>query len=90
MPLPNKSDLQKLDIVYLGRPFVEVEATNLNTKTMDVVYLGRPFVVAASGFNVYVLVSGVWKAASAIYVKVSGVWKAATNVYVKAAGIWKS
>ena len=90
MPLPSKSDLQKLDIAYLGQPFVQVEATSLNTKTRDVAYLGEPFVVAASGFNVYVLASGVWKAASAIYVKVSGVWKAATSVYVKAAGVWKS
>jgi hypothetical protein len=90
MPLPNKSDLQKLDIAYLGQPFVQVEAKSLDTKTLDVAYLGQPFVGVTSGFNVYIKASGIWKQASAIYVKVSGVWKAATNIYVKASGTWKT
>jgi hypothetical protein len=90
MPLPNKNNLQTLDIAYLGQPFVQVEARSLNTKSLDIAYLGQPFVVSATGFNVYVNAAGAWKQVSAIYVKDSGTWKPATDVYVKVAGIWKA
>lgn len=90
MPLPSKSDLQTLDIVYLGQPFVQVEAKSLDTKTLDVVYLGRPFVAKGIGAGsvVYVKVNGVWVESTNIYVKISGVWEQGT-MYGNAGGIWR-
>jgi proline racemase len=44
MPLPSSTDLAKMDIAYLGQPFVQVEAKALDTVTLDVAYLGQPFV----------------------------------------------
>ncbi len=44
MPLPTKTDVQKLDRRYLGAPFCSVEAKPLNTQRLDWSYLGAPFV----------------------------------------------
>ncbi len=49
MALPTKTDLQKLDWVYLGAPFVQVEAKVLNTERLDWSYLGAPFVAFTDG-----------------------------------------
>lgn len=46
MALPTKEDLQKLDYVYWGAPFCQVEAKELNTQTLDYVYYGAPFYAA--------------------------------------------
>lgn len=91
MPLPSKTDLQTLDIAYLGEPFVQVEAKSLTTTSLDVAYLGEPFVaVGQGGLNVYVKVSGAWKQATAMWVKVSGVWKSVSTVSTRVSGVWKS
>lgn len=93
MPLPNSDNLDSLDYVYLGQPFVQVEAKTLNTQTLDVVYLGQPFVGAAppSTSNVYVNVNGTWKQASQVYVNVSGIWKdvVSDKLYVKVGSSWR-
>ena len=44
MALPNKDDLATLDYVYLGQPFVQVEAKTLASTSLDIAYLGQPFV----------------------------------------------
>jgi hypothetical protein len=44
MALPSNTDLQTLDIAYLGQPFVQVEAKSLDSETLDIAYLGQPFV----------------------------------------------
>ena len=100
MPLPSSTNLQTLDIAYLGSPFVQVEAKNLDTETLDIAYLGSPFVAigpaTVTGLNVYVKVSdyvsksGVWKQATAMYVRNGGTWKTVTTVSTKASGAWKS
>lgn len=47
MALPTKEDLQKLDYIYLGQPFVKVVAKNsIATNDLDYIYLGQPFVGA--------------------------------------------
>jgi len=46
MALPTKTDLVKMDVPYLGQPFVYVPAKQvIETKTMDYSYLGLPFTV---------------------------------------------
>lgn len=94
MALPRNTDLATLDFVYLGQPFVQVEAKSLSSTSLDVVYLAQPFVAvgptATTGLNVYIKVSGVWKQASAMYVKVSGIWKSVSSVQTKISGVWKS
>ena len=96
MPLPSSTDLATLNYTYLGAPFVQVEAKDLNTETLDVAYLGAPFVAAGpatappSGLNVYVKVAGAWKQAAAMWVKVSGVWKSVSTVSTKVSGAWKA
>jgi uncharacterized protein (DUF1800 family) len=91
MPLPNSTDLCKLDTVHLGKPFVQVEAKTLNTSSLDFVWMGQPFVaVAPSSFNVWVKIASTWKQANAIYVKVTGTWKNVISIFVKASGIWKT
>lgn len=93
MPLPSNTDLAKLDIAYLGQPFVQVEAKSLDTEKLDIAYLGQPFVAvgptAVTGLNVYVKVSGAWKQATAMWVKAGGVWKQVNTVSTKVAGVWK-
>jgi hypothetical protein len=50
MALPNKTDLQTMDYVYLGQPFVNVPArSDIDTTTMDYIYLGQPFVTNPFG-----------------------------------------
>jgi hypothetical protein len=44
MALPTDTEIKTLDFVYLGAPFLQVEAKNLNTGSLDIVYLGMPFV----------------------------------------------
>lgn len=39
-----KDDLFTLDISYRGKPFVRVDAQDLNTETLDISYRGLPFV----------------------------------------------
>ena len=90
MPLPNKSELQKLDIVYLGQPFVQVEAKSLKTTSLDISYLGQPFVTIPSGLNVYANVGGTWTQASSAYVNVSGIWKEINQVSSQISGTWKT
>jgi hypothetical protein len=91
MPLPNRDNLTSLDFVYLGQPFVRVEATGLSSQNLDIVYLGQPFVGAAPS-NVYANINGTWKQASQVYVNVSGVWKKLVDdkLYVKIGASWKS
>lgn len=95
MALPSNTDLQTLDVAYLGQPFVQVEAKSLTTTSLDTVYFAQPFVGAAAaavaaGLNVYVKISGVWKQASAMFVRASGVWKSVTTVSTRQSGVWKS
>ena len=95
MPLPNKDNLDSLDYVYLGQPFVQVEAKSLSSQNLDIIYLGQPFVASAPasiGSNVYVNINGTWKQASQVYVNVSGAWKDVVNdkLYVKIGASWKS
>ncbi len=94
MALPSNSDLQTLDIAYLGQPFVQAEAKSLDTKTLDIAYLGQPFVAVGpatvTGLNVWANISGVWKQASVVYVNVAGAWKTATTVSANVTGTWKS
>jgi len=95
MPLPNSNNLNSLDYVYLGQPFVQVEAKSLSSQNLDIVYQAQPFVGAAGNPplpNVYVNVNGTWKQASQVYVNVSGVWKDVVNdkLYVKIGASWKS
>jgi hypothetical protein len=94
MPLPSDADLAKLDIAYLGQPFVNVAAKPLNTQSLDIAYQAQPFVTGESSggplLNVWVKVGGAWKAATALYVKAGGVWKSVTDVSVKVAGVWKT
>lgn len=94
MALPSSTDLQTLDIAYLGQPFCQVEAKSLDSESLDIAYLAQPFVAvgpaASTGLNVYVKVSGVWQQASAMWVKESGTWKSVTtNVYTNVGGTWK-
>lgn len=94
MPLPSNTDLAKLDIAYLGQPFIQVESKSLDTEKLDIAYLGQPFVAVGpttvTGLNVYVKVSGVWKQATAMWVKDSGTWKSVSTVSTRASGTWKS
>jgi hypothetical protein len=96
MPLPNRDNLTSLDYVYLGQPFVQVEAKSLSSQNLDIVYLGQPFVgqpfVGAAPSNVYVNINGTWKQASYVYVNVNGVWKSAigNKLSVKVGVSWKS
>ena len=92
MPLPNRDNLTSLDYVYLGQPFVQVEAKSLSSQNLDIVYQAQPFVGALPPSNVYVNVNGTWKQASQVYVNVSGVWKDVVNdkLYVKIGASWKS
>ena len=44
MALPNKTNLQTMDIALFGAPFVNVAASaSLNLDGLDVAYLGQPF-----------------------------------------------
>jgi hypothetical protein len=90
MALPSSSDLTTLDIVYLGQPFVQVEAKALASTSLDIAYLGQPFVAIPVGLNVYVKISGVWKQAIALYVKISGTWKSVVTVSTRVSGVWKA
>lgn len=95
MSLPSNTDLNSLDIAYLGAPFVHVEAKPLDTETLDVTYLGSPFVgvgptAAPTGSNVYIKVGGVWKQSTAIYINAGGTWKSVNSVSANVAGQWKS
>jgi hypothetical protein len=94
MALPTKSNLETLDVAYLGQPFVQIEAKALGSESLDIAYLGQPFVAvgpaAAVGLNVYVNISGTWRQADAAYVNVSGTWKTATEVFANVSGTWKS
>lgn len=43
MSLPTKTDLQTMDLVYKGRPFVYITlASTVDTTTLDYPYLGKP------------------------------------------------
>jgi hypothetical protein len=54
MALPNKNDLATLDYVYLGQPFVQVEAKTFGTANLDTVYQAQPFVaVAPTGYTFF-------------------------------------
>lgn len=45
MSLPQPTDLQTMDYVFQGQPFVSVPARTTNTlATMDYVFQGQPFV----------------------------------------------
>lgn len=45
MALPTSSDLQKLNIAYLGEPFCDVPSKpSIDLSKMDIAYLGEPFV----------------------------------------------
>jgi len=90
MPLPNKTSLSTLDYVYLGQPFVQVEAKTLNTTNLDTVYQAQPFVAVGAGLNVFVNVSGTWKEATAMYVNSAGTWKTVVDVSVNVGGTWKT
>lgn len=94
MTLPNKDDLNSLDIIYLGQPFAQIEAKNLSSQNLDIVYLAQPFVGAAPPPppNVYVNINGTWKQAYQVYVNVSGVWKNVVDnkLNVKVGASWKS
>jgi hypothetical protein len=96
MPLPSNTDLAALDYVYLGAPFVQVEAKSLDTETLDVSCLGAPFVavgpaaVAPGGLNLYVKIAGAWKQATAMWIREGGVWKQVSSVSSRIAGAWKS
>ena len=97
MALPNRDNLDSLDVVYLGQPFVQVEAKSLSSQNLDIVYLAQPFVGAPAdavlvSSNVYVNVNGTWKQASQVYVNISGVWKDVVDdkLYVNVAGSWKT
>lgn len=94
MPLPNSNNLGSLDVVYLGQPFVQVEARRLSSENLNIVYLAQPFVGAAASLtsNVYVNINGTWKQASQVFVNVSNVWKIVSNdkLYVKVGASWKS
>ena len=93
MSLPNRDNLTSLDFVYLGQPFVQVEAKDLSSQNLDIVYLGQPFVGAAptaQTSNVYINVNGTWKQASQVYVNVSGDWKVSSGISAKVGASWKS
>lgn len=52
MALKTKLELETLDVVYLGQPFVQVSTKTINSQSLDTVYLGQPFVAtdpAATG-----------------------------------------
>jgi hypothetical protein len=60
MALPNKTDLQTMNYVYQGQPFVSVSArSDIDTTTMDYIYLEQPFVTnpfggsTPSSFNIH-------------------------------------
>jgi hypothetical protein len=44
---------------------------------------------SATGFNIWVLVSGAWKKVSAISVLVGGAWKAVSSLKVLVSNAWK-
>ncbi|OIO33996.1 MAG: hypothetical protein AUJ70_02005 [Candidatus Omnitrophica bacterium CG1_02_40_15] len=45
MPLPTKTDLQKMDFAHKGQPFVDVSSKDaIDIKTMDYSYQAQPFV----------------------------------------------
>ena len=46
MALPTKDNLLTLSISFLGKPFCQVEAKQLDTKELDISWLGKPFVAA--------------------------------------------
>lgn len=49
MALVNKSELQKMDYLFQGEPFVNVPAkTGIDTFTMDYLFNGEPFVTNPS------------------------------------------
>ena len=96
MPLPNRNNLDSLDYVYQGQPFVQVEAKtsfSIKTKKLDIVYRGQPFVAASPppSSNVYANVNGTWKQASQLYINVNGVWKDIEDdlIYVKIGSSWR-
>jgi hypothetical protein len=89
MPLPSKSEVQKLDIAYWGQPFVQIEAKSSGTTSLDLAYLGQPF-VSAVGLDIYVNVNGTWKKASAAYANVGGTWKTITQTAANVSGTWRS
>jgi hypothetical protein len=42
--LVKKNQLLTLDVIYQGKPFVNVVSNNQNNYNLDVVYNGQPFV----------------------------------------------
>jgi hypothetical protein len=40
--LPDSSNLSALDVLYLGLPFVDIEAKSLNGRSLDISYRGLP------------------------------------------------
>lgn len=94
MPLPSSTDLATLDYIYLGAPFVQVEARPISTASLDTAYQGAPFVavgpIAAAGLNIYVRVTGAWKQASAMFVRVAGSWKNVASVSTRVGGAWRT
>lgn len=94
MALPNRDNLDSLDVVYLGQPFVQVEVRRLSSENLNIVYLGQPFVGAPAPItsNVYVNINGTWKQASQVFVNIDNVWKSVSSdkLNVKVGASWKS
>ena len=44
MAIPTSKDIKKMDYIYLGQPFVDVPAKDIDLTTMDYMYLAQPFV----------------------------------------------
>lgn len=52
MPLPESSDLDRLDYVSDGQPFVQITAALLDTYTLDYAFEAQPFISASFSSNV--------------------------------------
>lgn len=50
--LPNKTNLQTLDIIYLGEPFVNTVSRFQDTRNLDIIYLGIPFYGHTNGYSI--------------------------------------
>lgn len=42
--LPTKTQLQTMDYIYRGQPYVEVVSKDQETKNMDVIYQAQPYI----------------------------------------------
>lgn len=52
MPLPSKTELQKMNYSFLGQPFVDIPAkAGLDLKTMDYSFQAQPFVPNPDAVN---------------------------------------